>query len=215
MIPFDSNGAFRPRTESHELRRLAVRGAAASVTASGLALATQVLSTLILARLLTPADFGIVTMATTFALLLISFGLNGFTEAVVEAQEIDHFTASNLFWLNAGAGLALAIMFAASGSLLARFYQNPLVANVATALSVRILVPSASVMHLALLKRAMCFAATSTNDVAGRLVNTAVAVLLALKGWGYWALVAIFVGGLVPRKACDLALRACGCPFAQ
>ena len=190
MIPFDLNGAFRPRTETHELRRLAVRGAAATVTASGLALATQVFSTLILARLLTPADFGVVTMATTFALLLISFGLNGFTEAVVQVEQIDHFTASNLFWINTGAGLTLALAFAGSGSLLARFYQNPLVANVATGLSLGILVPSASVIHLALLKRAMCFAATSTSDVVGRVVNTVVSIVLAFRGWGYWSLVA-------------------------
>ncbi|HTT18289.1 MAG TPA: lipopolysaccharide biosynthesis protein [Candidatus Sulfotelmatobacter sp.] len=190
MIPFDSSGMFRPRAETHQLRRLAVRGAAASVTASGLSLATQVLSTVILARLLTPADFGVVAMVTTFALLLVSFGLNGFTEAVIQFEEIDHYTASNLFWINSGAGLVLGGAFAAAGSLLARFYQNPLVPNVALGLSVAIFVPAASVIHLALLKRAMYFGATSTNDVVGRVVNTVVSIVMALRGWGYWALVA-------------------------
>ena len=190
MIPFDASGAFHPRTGSHELRRLAVRGAAASVLASGLSLAAQVISTVILARLLTPADFGVVTMVTTFSLLVASFGLNGFTEAVIQFEEIDHFTASNLFWLNSGAGLILAIAFAAAGSLLVRFYGNPLVAKVAFGLSVGILIAAPSVIHLALLKRAMCFAETSTNDVLGRVVNTAVSILLALRGWGYWALAA-------------------------
>jgi PST family polysaccharide transporter len=190
MIPFDSNGGFHPGNGSAELRRLAVRGAAATVSASALALVAQVISTVILARLLTPADFGVVTMVTTFSLLLASFGLNGFTDAVIQFEEIDQYTASNLFWLNSGAGLILAIAFAAAGSLLARFYGNPLVAKVATGLSVGILIAATSVIHLALLKRAMRFAATSTNDVLGRVVNTAVAILLALRGWGYWALVA-------------------------
>lgn len=190
MIPFDTNGDFRPRAGAHELRRLAVRGAAASVTASGLALIAQVVSTVILARLLMPADFGVVTMATTFSLLLASFGLNGFTEAVIQFQEIDHYTASNLFWLNSGAGLILAVAFAGAGSLLVRLYGNPLVAKVAAGLSIGIFIAAISVIHLALLKRAMRFAATSANDVVGRVANTAVAILLALKGWGYWALVA-------------------------
>lgn len=190
MIPFDDSGAFHPRAESDQLRRLAVRGAAASVTASGLALGAQLVSTVILARLLTPADFGVVTMVTTFSLLAASFGLNGFTEAVMQSEEIDHFTASNLFWLNSGAGLILAIAFAAAGSLLVRLYGNPLVANVAFGLSVGIFIAALSVIHLALLKRAMYFAATSTNDVVSRVVNTAVSILLALRGWGYWALVA-------------------------
>jgi O-antigen/teichoic acid export membrane protein len=189
MIPFDSAGAFHPRAGGHELRRLAIRGAAASVTASGLSLAAQLVSTVILARLLTPSDFGVVTMATTFSLLVASFGLNGFSEAVIQFEEIDHYTASNLFWLNSGAGLVLAIAFAAAGSLLARFYGNPLVAKVAVGLSAGIFIAAVSVIHLALLKRAMRFTATSTNDVVGRVANTVVAVLLALRGWGYWALV--------------------------
>jgi PST family polysaccharide transporter len=196
MIPFDSNGAYVPRAGSYELRRIVVRGAAASVSASGLSLAAQVISTVILARLLTPADFGVVTMVTTFSFLLVSFGLNGFTEAVIQCEEIDQHTASNLFWLNLGAGLLLAIAFAAAGSLLARFYGNPLVANVALGLSVGIFIPAASVIHLALLKRAMSFTATSANDVAGRVVNTAVSILMALSGWGYWAL----VGGIVAQQ---------------
>ena len=190
MIPFDASGAFRPRVGSHDLRRLAVRGAAATVSASGLALAAQVISTVILARLLTPADFGVVTMVTTFSLLLVSFGLNGFSEAVIQFEEVDHQTASNLFWINTGAGLVLAIAFAVSGSLLARFYGNPLVANVAVGMSVGIFIPAASVIHLALLKRAILFTETSTNDVVGRVMNTAVSIVLALRGWGYWALVA-------------------------
>ncbi len=190
MIPFDASGTFHPEAESHELRRLAVRGAAATVSASGLALVAQLVSTVILARLLTPADFGVVAMVTTFSLLVANFGLNGFTEAVIQFEGVDHYTASNLFWLNSGAGLLLAIAFMAAGSLLARFYGNPLVAKVAAGLSVGIFIAAVSVIHLALLKRAMRFAATSTNDVVGRVVNTVVSILLALRGWGYWALVA-------------------------
>jgi O-antigen/teichoic acid export membrane protein len=190
MIPFDSSGAFHPWAGGAELRRLAVRGAAATVFAAALALGAQVISTVILARLLTPSDFGVVTMVTTFSLLLASFGLNGFTDAVIQFEEIDQYTASNLFWINSAAGLILAIAFAAAGSLLARFYGNPQVAKVAAGLSAGIFIATVSVIHLALLKRAMRFGATSANDVLGRVVNTAVSILLALKGWGYWALVA-------------------------
>lgn len=190
MIPFDAGGSFRPVVQGHDLRRLAIRGAAASVSAQGLSLAAAVIGTVVLARLLVPADFGIVTMVTTFSLLLGSFGLNGFTEAVIQFEEIDHYTASNLFWLNLGAGLVLAMLLIQAGSLLARFYQSPLVANAATGLSMAILIGAASVVHLALLKRAMHFAETSTTDVVGRVVYTAVAILLALRGWGYRALVA-------------------------
>ena len=190
MIPFDESGAFCPRAGSHELRRLAVRGAALTISASGVGLAVQVVATVVLARLLTPADFGVVTMVTTFSLLLASFGLNGLTEAVIQFEEIDHQTASNVFWLNTGAGLLLAVGFATAGSLLADFYRNPLVADVAKGLSVGIFIQAASIIHLALLMRAMRFAGTSINEVIGRIVYTIVPILLALRGWGPWALVA-------------------------
>ena len=196
MIPFDSSGNFRPGNGDAELRRLAVRGAAATISATGLALAVQVVSTVILARLLTPADFGVVTMVTTFSLLLASFGLNGFTDAVIQFEEIDQHTASNLFWLNSGAGLVLATLFVVTGSLLARFYGNPLVTKVAVGLSFGIFIAAISVIHIALLKRAMRFTATSANDVIGRALNTIVSIVLALKGWGYWAL----VGGIVAQQ---------------
>jgi PST family polysaccharide transporter len=148
------------------------------------------IATVALARLLTPADFGVVGMVTTFSLLLMNFGLNGFTEAVVQWEEMDHFLASNLFWINVGVGLFLTVGFAAAGSLLASFYHNPLVAHVAVGISLTILLTSVCVMHQALLKRAMRFSVISANDIFSRTASVVVSILLAWAGLGYWALVA-------------------------
>jgi PST family polysaccharide transporter len=190
MIPFDAHGAFYPVAEDGGLRRLAVRGAAARISTAAVSLVLRTGGTVVLARLLTPADFGVVTMVTTFSLLLTNFGLNGFTEAVIKFDDVDHYTASNLFWLNSVAGLVLAVALAAAGSLLAGFYRNPLAANVATGLSVGIVIGAASAIHFALLKRAMRFTVVSAVEVVALMAYTAVAILLALRGWGYWALVA-------------------------
>ena len=196
MIPFDASGAFRPVGTGGELRRMAVRSAAAALSAAALSLGIRVVGTVVLARLLTPADFGLVTMVTTVSLLLASFGLNGFTEAVIQFEEMDRYTASNLFWLNTAGGLLLAISLAAAGPLLARFYQNALVANVAVGLSVAVFIASTSVIHLALMKRGMSFTSSSANDVVALAAYTALTILLAARGWGYWAL----VGGMVANQ---------------
>jgi len=129
-------------------------------------------------------------MVTTFSLLLVNFGANGFIEAVIQREEIDHFLASNLFWINLAAGLLLTIGFAAAGSLLARFYHNPHVAHVTVGVSLTIILTSTSVLHLALLYRSMRFAVVSANNVFAGAVSVAVSILLAWAGWGYWALVA-------------------------
>ncbi len=191
MRPFDASGGFSPASgEGGELWHLAVRGAGATVFAQGLLLAVHIVSTVILARLLTPADFGVVTMVTTFSLLILNFGLNGFTEAVVQIEEINNALASNLFWINLGAGVLFTIGFAAAGTLLARFYENPLVAPISIGISLTIFFNSVSVLHLALLKRAMRFPVLAINDIVARSFSVLVSVVFALTGWGFWALVA-------------------------
>jgi O-antigen/teichoic acid export membrane protein len=190
LKPFDASGAFRPAAEGGHLRSLAARGAGVTIFSQGVSFGVQMVSTVVLARLLTPSDFGVVTMVTTFSLLLMNFGLNGFTEAVIQQEKIDHALASNLFWINLGAGLLLTVGFAAAGSLLARFYGDPRVAHVAAGMSLTILITSTSVLHLALLKRALRFSVVSANDIFSRVVLVIVSIILAWEGWGYWALVA-------------------------
>ena len=190
MKPFDIRGSFLLTPQHNEIRQLAVRGAGVTVFVGGVVLSIQVIATIVLARLLTPSDFGLVTMVTTFSLLLVNFGWNGFTEALLQRDVIDHYLVSNLFWINAGAGLLLTMVFAAAGSLMAWFYRDPRVAHVAMAVSTTILLTTLSVHHLALLKRAMCFSSVSSNDIVARVISVSVSIVLALAGWGYWALVA-------------------------
>jgi PST family polysaccharide transporter len=193
MIPFDPSGAFHPVAEGGELRRLAVRGAAATLSAAALSLGVRVIGTVLLARLLTPTDFGVVAMVTTFSLLLMSFGTSGLSEAVIQREEINQSQASNLFWITCVIGLILTTGFAASGPLLARFFRNALLMPVTVGTSIAIFVNGVGTVHSALLKRAMRFTAVSANDLVALVAYTAVAIVLALRGWGYWALVVAIV----------------------
>src|ERR1700739_1621293 len=120
-----------------------MRGAGVMMFSSGLGLTIQIISTVVLARLLTPRDFGLVAMVTTFSLLLMNVGVNGFTEAVIQWNEINENLVSNLFWINLAIGVVLTIAFAGVGQLLARFYRDPLVAQVAEGVSLTILITSA------------------------------------------------------------------------
>lgn len=159
--------------------------------------AVQLIATVVLARMLAPADFGVVTMVTTFSLLIMSFGQNGYSEAVIQRGDIDHQLASNLFWINVVVGIFLTALFAASGSLLARFYGDPRVAYVTIGMSATIFLNSISVIHLALLKKALLFSVTSANDIFSTVVSVGLMIVLAKMGWAYWALVAGAVGRLV------------------
>ena len=189
MIPFDSNGEFHPVAKGDGLRRTAVRGAGVSIAGQAVSFVLQIGSVAVLSRLLTPADFGILTMVTTFGLLFRSFGLNGFTELILQRKELNRSLASNFFWVNLGIGTLLTLVFAASGPLLSLFYHNPSLASVTACMSLMIVFGSLGWIHMALLQRAMRFRTTAIINLVGLLIYVLVSVGLAVAGWHYWALV--------------------------
>jgi O-antigen/teichoic acid export membrane protein len=160
-----------------------------SVAAQAANFVTQIGSVVILARLLTPADFGVVTMVTTFSLLFRSFGMNGFTELIMQREKFSHSLASNLFWINLGIGTVLTLAFASSGPLLAHFYHNSAVAQVSEGMSLTIGIGCLGWIHLGLLQRAMHFRIAAMISFAGQLVLVIVSIAAAIAGWQYWALV--------------------------
>jgi PST family polysaccharide transporter len=189
LKPFDARGEFHPVSEGGGLRRIAVRSAGITLLGQGASFFLQIGSTMVLARLLTPSDFGVVTMVTTFSLLFRSFGLNGFTELIMQRESISHSLASNLFWINLGIGTMLTLAFAGSGPLLALFYHNPAVAQVAEGMSLTIGIGCLGWIHIGLLQRAMRFRAVAVINAIALLLYVIVAISLAIAGWHYWALV--------------------------
>jgi O-antigen/teichoic acid export membrane protein len=189
LRPFDANGDFHPVAVGEGLRRSAVRGAGMAIAGQASAFVVQIGSVALLARMLTPADFGIVTMVTTFSLLFRSFGLNGFTELVMQREDLTDSLASNLFWIELAVGTVLAIAFASSGPLIAHFYHDPPVAQVAAVMSLTIWIGCFGWIHLGLLQRAMQFRITAIINFVGLVALVIVSVAMAKEGWHYWALV--------------------------
>ena len=169
--------------------------------------AVQIGSVVILARLLTPTDFGIVTMVTTFSFLVRSFGLNGFTELILQHEELSDSLVSNFFWINLGIGTIFTLAFAGSGPLLALFYHNSAVAPVTAGMSLTIVLGCSSYIHMALLQRAMHFASTAIINLIGLSFYVIVSIVLALAGFHYWAM----VWGMVAQTAMTAVAAWCTC----
>jgi PST family polysaccharide transporter len=189
LIPFQADGTFHPIALGEGLRRSAVRGAGMAIAGQASNFVLQIGSVVVLARLLTPADFGIVTMVTTFSLLFRSFGLNGFTELIMQREDLTHSLASNLFWIELGLGTILTLAFAGSGRLLALFYHDSAVAGVAVGMSLTIGIGCLGWIHMGLLQRAMQFRTTAIINFAGQVALVIVSIGMASAGWQYWALV--------------------------
>ncbi len=180
---------FEDHQESKDLGRQAVRGGIVSVATQYGNGAFQVIATVVLARLLTPADFGLVAIIivlTSFAPLLIDFGLG---DATTQRKTITQSNVSSLFWLATGIGVALAVILAACSPLIAALYHQPVLQPIALCTSITFVFWGLANQHLALLRRTMQFGRIAKIQLLSTLAGIVAAVILAVAGWGYWALV--------------------------
>lgn len=181
--------AFSPKTDLSDLKRKSVRGGMITFISQGMSIVIQLASTVILARLLTPDDYGIITMvaaATALAGLLRDMGLS---TAAIQKKNLTNAQQTNLFWINVAMGLTLTVGLGAASPLVARFYHKPEVLWVTVALSTSFLIGSLAAQSGALLVRNMWFGRQATATLSGALTGLVVAVALALNGFRYWALV--------------------------
>jgi PST family polysaccharide transporter len=180
---------FEDHKESGDLGRLALRGGIVSVAMQYGNGVLQIIAAIVLARLLAPEDFGlvaIVTVLTSFAPLLIDFGLG---DATTQRSRITQSQVSSLFWLGSGIGLAVALVVAACSPLIAAIYREPRLEPIALCTSITFVLWGVSNQHLALLRRAMQFGKIAKIQFLGMLAGVAIAIVLAVCGYGYWALV--------------------------
>ena len=145
---------------------------------------------LLLARLLGPATYGLVTLAATIALFGQMLLGETFSQALIQEKAIEPAHSSSVFWLLAGLGfLAAAAQFGAADWLAGIFDQRD-VAPILKALSPLLLLSGLQAVPTALLRRELNFRAIFTASTSGTVLGGAVAVAMAFAGFGVWSLVA-------------------------
>jgi len=166
-----------------------ISSGAVTMLAQGGKLLLSLVSTMILARLLMPRDFGLVAMVTTVTSFLLVFKDAGLSIATVQRERITHAQVSNLFWINVCVSLLSTSIVAASAPIIARFYHNPRLIGIPLLLSMTFLISGSTIQHQALLKRQMRFRALALIEVGSMAVGVLVGVAMALRGYRYWSLV--------------------------
>lgn len=188
------------------LKRKSARGGVVTVVAQGLTIAIQLASTVILARLLSPQDYGIIAMVlavTNFAGVFRDLGLSS---AAIQKDRLTSAQQSNLFWLNVAMGGFLTLLVSAASPLVVWFYSKPELLWVTVALSLNFLIGSFSSQHGAMLVRNMQFGRKAVPAIAGATIALAVSVTLAISGWSYWSLVWGNLAGAVVTTSLLFAL---------
>lgn len=176
-----------------DLKARTISGGAARLAAQVATFALRVGSLMILARLLSPREFGLVGMVTAFTGFLELCRDFGLSAATVQRDNITEGQISTLFWINVGLGTLLAGIMASLAPVIAHFYHEPRLVAVTIVLALAMLFNAAGVQHAALLQREMRYTALAIISVCALLAGTAIAIVGAKAGYGYWALVAMSV----------------------
>jgi O-antigen/teichoic acid export membrane protein len=180
---------FEDLEASADLGRLAKRGGVASVAGVYVNGVLQIVGVVVLARLLTPEDFGLVAIVmalTRFAPLLIDFGT---ADATTQRTKITQGQSSTLFWLTSSIGFAVALGLVACSPLVAWLYHEPRLQSVAMYSGITFVFAGISAQHLALLRRTMQFGVIAKMQILSALAGLVAAIVIAIFGFGYWALV--------------------------
>ncbi|HYG07626.1 MAG TPA: lipopolysaccharide biosynthesis protein [Stenotrophomonas sp.] len=167
----------------------AAGGAFVTMAGQGVRVAVQFGGIILLARLLTPHDYGLMAMVTAIvgaAEILRDFGLSS---AAVQARELSRAQRDNLFWINTGIGLLLALAVFAGAHALAQFYREPALVQIAQALAITFLLSGMTTQYRAQLSRGLRFGQLALSDVGAQVAGLLAAVAAALAGAGFWALV--------------------------
>lgn len=163
---------------------------------------TQVIVTLVLARLLTPADFGLVAMLLVFTSIGALLTDSGFGTALIQRSEITHDDETTVFCYNITAGLLMAALLWVCADAIARFYSQPALVALTRVAALSLPLGALGAVPDALLTKRLDFRSRTHAQLISSVGSGALAILLAWRGYGVWCMVWQTLAGNALRSAC-------------
>lgn len=172
------------------LGKTAARGVGVTLSATAAKMILQMGAVVVLARLLTASDYGLIAMVMAVVGVADILRDVGLSAAAIQAKVLSREQRDNLFWLNTAAGAAIMLIVLAGAPLVSALYGRSELTAIASALAPVFLMSGMATQYRAHLNRHMEYKKIAMAEVTAPAVALAVAVLLAINGAGYWALVA-------------------------
>lgn len=154
----------------------------------------QFLVVMVLARLVSPEDFGVVAVLALFMGIAGVIVDGGLSTALIQNQSVDHTDESTVFWFNTSVGLFLAGCLAVSGGLISEFFDRPVLRPITVVAGCTIFLSSLGAVHTAILIKRLEFRTQLQAGFAATIVTGAVSISMAMNGFGVWALAAQMLG---------------------
>ncbi len=177
--------------ENRTLERQAARGAFVTTGGQLVRLLVQTAGIVVLARLLTPEDYGLVAMVGVVVVLGEIFREFGLGAAAIQSPTLTRGQQDNLFWANTALGVLLFLLAQAAAVPISGFFDQPEIVEITRVLAFVFILNGAATQYRAHLTRHMRFFALTASELAAQFIGLGAGVAAALSGWGYWSLVAM------------------------
>ena len=147
-------------------------------------------SNIVLARLLTPDDYGCIGMLAIFITVSNTFVDGGFGSALIQKKEPTQKDYSTIFWLNLFMSVVIYGILYISAPAVSRFYNIPLLSSVLRVQGIVLIINALNIVQTNQLRKSINFKRLAVIYIASQIVGAVCAIVLAYMGWGVWALVA-------------------------
>lgn len=184
---------------SHEdLKSKSITGGINTMASQIICFGLNLTSTVILAHILLPSDFGLVGMVTAFTGFVSMIKDMGLSEAVIQKEEITHHQVSNLFWFNLLICLVITVVLITFSPLIVSFYNNDTqLYPILFSYSAGIMISGFATQHAALMNRKMLFGLLTKANVFACGLSVICGIVAALIGLGYWAIIVLNISQIV------------------
>ena len=144
---------------------------------------------IILARLLSPSDFGLIGMLAIFVAISNVFIEGGLAKALIQRKDCQDIDFSTAFVANVGMSLVIYVVLFLTAPLIADFYDEPILTDITRILSLNFVLGSFNIVQRAKLMANVDFKSLAQINVISTIVSGIVGIAMAYYGWGVWSLV--------------------------
>jgi len=183
------NPFFDVGLTSANLKERSIRGGLFTMSCQAIEAFLRIGSIAVLSRILIPEHFGLISMVTAISTIAEQFQDLGLSTATVQKKDITHEQVSKLFWINVITGLGITVLISSMSFLLARFFHEERLIYITIAIATSFLWSGLTIQHQAILRRQMKYTAIGGIQIGSIALSVAIAIILAVEGYGYWALV--------------------------
>ncbi|WP_292468939.1 lipopolysaccharide biosynthesis protein [Methanolobus sp.] len=150
----------------------------------------SIVITLLLARFLTPDDYGLIAMMSVFTTVASELMESGFRQALIRKSDATQVDFNTAFYTNIGLAILAYLALFASAPLISTFYGEPRLTLLIRVVGITILISSLQVVQSATLSRELKFKAQLQVTIPATIISGIIAVFMAYQGFGVWALIA-------------------------